>query len=164
MQKLHGIKMIRITGTRRIVWWCRHVLLGSIAIALTACSLSPESSFKLAADSRLPKWLVLPSDARRMDVDVTLDYFVQPSGRTFKATLSNRRGQVLATVTGVLGGLSPTSLSANSSGQGSKYPMYEVALVNGVPDIIEHRAMEPVFYMTDQPAVWMALVHHQDVP
>ena len=32
-----------------------------------------------------------------------------------------------------------------------------VATVNGITDIIEFRKMEPVFYMTDDPAVWKEL-------
>lgn len=164
MQELCGFKVIRVAATHRIALWCRLVVFVAIATVLTACGLFPESSFKLAPDSRLPRWLVLPSNASREDVEVTLDYFVQPSGRTFKATLSNSHGQTLATVAGELEGLGPTSIAAGSGGQGSTYPMYEVASVNGVPDIVEHRAMEPVFYMTDDPSVWVALVHHQKAP
>ena len=37
------------------------------------------------------------------------------------------------------------------------YPAYEAVTVNGVTDIIEYRKMEPVFYMTDNPAVWREL-------
>ena len=37
------------------------------------------------------------------------------------------------------------------------YPAYEVITVNGITDIIEHRKMEPIFYVTDDPAVWKEL-------
>jgi hypothetical protein len=131
---------------------------------VAACGLAPESSFTLAGDSRLPKWLSLPNDARREDVDVTLTYFVQPSGRTFKATVTNHQGRTLKSVSGTLEGLSPVTLAASAAGQGSKYPMYEVAVVNGVPDIVEHRAMEPIFYLTDDSVVWKVLVKPNVAP
>jgi len=39
----------------------------------------------------------------------------------------------------------------------SGYPSYEVITLNGITDIIEHRRMEPIFYVTDDPAVWKEL-------
>jgi hypothetical protein len=38
-----------------------------------------------------------------------------------------------------------------NSSQG--YPSYEVITIDGLSDVVEHRAMEPTFYMTDDPAV-----------
>ena len=37
------------------------------------------------------------------------------------------------------------------------YPMYAVITVNGITEVIEHRKMEPVFYVTDDPSVWKEL-------
>ena len=33
------------------------------------------------------------------------------------------------------------------------YPSYEIISVNGLTEIIEHRRMEPIFYLTDDPHV-----------
>jgi hypothetical protein len=33
------------------------------------------------------------------------------------------------------------------------YPGYEVISIDGLTDVVEHRAMEPTFYMTDDAAV-----------
>jgi hypothetical protein len=33
------------------------------------------------------------------------------------------------------------------------YPLYELLTANGITEIIEHRRMEPVFYITDNPEV-----------
>ncbi len=41
--------------------------------------------------------------------------------------------------------------------------MYEVVTVNGITDVIEHRAMEPLFYMSDDREVWQALTHAESV-
>ena len=35
----------------------------------------------------------------------------------------------------------------------SLYPMYEVLTANGITEVVEHRRMEPVFYITDDPEV-----------
>ena len=34
------------------------------------------------------------------------------------------------------------------------YPAYEAITVNGITEIIENKKMEPIFYLTDDPAVW----------
>ena len=36
----------------------------------------------------------------------------------------------------------------------SGYPAYKAITVNGITDIIEHRKMERLLYVTDNPAVW----------
>jgi hypothetical protein len=36
----------------------------------------------------------------------------------------------------------------------SGYPAYEAITVHGITEIIEHRKMEPIFYVTDEDAVW----------
>lgn len=36
----------------------------------------------------------------------------------------------------------------------SGYPAYEAITVDGITEIIEHRKMEPVFYVTDDASVW----------
>ena len=33
------------------------------------------------------------------------------------------------------------------------YPSYEVITANGITEVIEHRQMEPVFYISDDPRV-----------
>lgn len=35
----------------------------------------------------------------------------------------------------------------------SGYPIYEISTVNGVIETIEHRQLEPIFYIVDNPAV-----------
>jgi hypothetical protein len=34
------------------------------------------------------------------------------------------------------------------------YPLYEAITVHGITEIIEHKKMEPIFYVTDDIAVW----------
>jgi hypothetical protein len=48
----------------------------------------------------------------------------------------------------------PFQLKNPSRGFLSDYPSYEAITVNGITEIIEHRKMEPIFYVTNDIAVW----------
>ena len=39
-------------------------------------------------------------------------------------------------------------------GSSFSYPAYTAVTVGGVTEIIEHKRMEPIFSVTDDPAVW----------
>jgi hypothetical protein len=83
-----------------------------------------------------------------------MDYYVAPWGRKATFTMLGPDRRRLGKVTASLAGDSP----ATSTGQGPRaYPSYEVVEVGGVVDIVEHRRMEPRFWMTDDPAVWKTL-------
>lgn len=130
------------------------IAAGAIALFLAGCSLFPESSFELASESRLPKWFSLPSGLSRSDVTVTMSYYVKSSGRTAEFSLRNASKKNLAEVVGTLQGSTPMKLrSTSASGGSSDYPMYERVTVNGVTEVIEHRRLEPVFYLVDDPQV-----------
>ena len=49
-------------------------------------------------------------------------------------------------------------LKQHPPGFGPDDPAYEIITVNGITEIIEYRKMEPVFYITDDPAVWKELM------
>lgn len=116
-------------------------------LLVKGCEYFPESSFELANDSRLPKWIVLPSGLGRSDVSLTMNYPSLPIMNDAQFILKDRHGKVIAKVSGKKQDLS-TGRSL------SDYPAYVTITVNGVTDIIEHRRMEPIFYVTDDPAVW----------
>jgi hypothetical protein len=90
-----------------------------------------ESTFNLADDSRLPKWVTLPRGVTAL------------GGDDAKVTLRDRRGKTIAEMRG--------KMKCHSSF--ASYPAYEVVVVNGISEVIEHKRMEPVFYITDDPAV-----------
>lgn len=48
----------------------------------------------------------------------------------------------------------PFHLNNRSQDPPFDYPAYEAITVNGITEIIEHRKMEPIFYVTDDPTVW----------
>ena len=120
--------------------------------ALTAlgCSHFPESSFILANESRLPKWFALKPGETRADVKVTMDYY---SDRTVTFTLTASSGRLAQKVIGQSRGLHPLKRKVNVPGFAEGYPLYEVISVGGQTEIIEHRRMEPKFYVSDDPEV-----------
>jgi hypothetical protein len=126
-------------------------------LSLCGCEFFPESSFELASSSRLPKWFTLPPGLSRSDVTVTMNYYVKGSARTATFVLRNKKKDKLSEVSGTEAGLEPLKLKNPPSGFPPGYPGYEIISVNGITEIIEHRRMEPIFYITDDPKVWAEL-------
>src|SRR5580692_793735 len=113
-------------------------LLFSIALTIASsqigCEWFPESTFELASESRLPKWIVLPPGLTRADVSITMSYYNKPWGWDTTFILKDAKGQVLTKVYGQDKHPPP--------GFPPDYPGYEIITVNGITDIIEHRKME----------------------
>jgi len=129
-------------------------ILAALGLSLFGCDAFPEASFNLAPESRLPKWFTLPPGLSRPDVTVRMDYYVKSTGRTAKFILKDlKKNEKLAEVNGTLKGLEPLTLKNPRPGFPPGYPSYEIVTVNGITEIIEHRRMEPIFYITDEPAV-----------
>lgn len=136
----------------------RRVMLSAIvwllAYAVIGCKYFPESTFNLATDSRLPKWVKLPPGLKRADVSMTMSYYIKPWGSSATFVLHDIKQQVITSTDGKVKCQEPFQLKTYPEGSGSEYPSYEAATVNGVTEIIEHKKMEPVFYIVDDPAVW----------
>jgi hypothetical protein len=126
-----------------------------ICSASLGCGLFPESSFDLAPESRLPRWFTTPARLSRSDVKVTMDYYIGPNGRTATFTLSNARtGRKIAKAEGTTKGSEPLNLEGVKGVKGAMiYPSYEIISVGKTTEVVEHRKMEPVFYITDDPTV-----------
>jgi hypothetical protein len=126
------------------------------AVALVACTIVyhgcrtfPESSFQLASESRLPKWITLPPGYTRSDVSITMSYFIW-SGAGF--VVRDEKGETLEKVDGSMK-CSNFQLRNPPPGFPPGYPAYTEIVVKGTSEMIEHRKMEPVFYVSDDPAV-----------
>jgi hypothetical protein len=125
-----------------------------------------ESSFNLASESRLPRWITLPPGLSRADVSVTLNYYTTlPGGSDAKFILRDRKGKKLAEIDGKEKGSYPLYLKSCPDRFDPGCPGYEVIVVNGITEIIknrpyrEHENMEQngrivaLFYVIDDPAV-----------
>jgi hypothetical protein len=143
--------------TRRVDKFLLFFVALIISGSAVGCAWFPESTFELASESRLPKWISLPPGLTRADVSITMSYYIKPWGRTATFTLQDTKGQILKKVDGKEKGLEPLQLKHPPPGFPSGYPAYEVITVNGITEIIEHRKPEAIFYITDDPAVWKEL-------
>ena len=126
-----------------------------IILLLTLTTGCAESDFDLADESRLPLWFEIPEGEERSQYSITLTYHLWPSGR--KAVLKLKKKDSWWPGKKMIAeprGLEPITLKSSPDG---RRPSYEVVSANGITDIIEHRAMEPIFYITDDPKVWSEL-------
>jgi hypothetical protein len=118
---------------------------------------SPESSFQLAPDSRLPRWFKSPSGLPRDQLSVTMIYFVSPLGARSEFTMRGPNGDTVREVTGKNRSNAPAHLKVQRPGRAPGYPMYVIITADGVTEIVEHRRAEPIFYVTDDQEVWSEL-------
>jgi hypothetical protein len=126
------------------------LLLGFIVICFHPwIGIFPESTFTLAAESRLPKWFSIPSGYTRNDVTVEIYYYVPPPfiRKNFKAILISPppENKTLLTKIGI------KHKHQNYVNDRYQYPTYNVASVDGIEEIIEHKKGEPIFYISDDP-------------
>ena len=81
-------------------------------------------------------------------------YYIGPNGRTATFALRHARtGKKIATADGTQKGSEPLNLENVQGPPYNRYPSYEIITVGKATEVIEHRKMEPVFYVTDEPAV-----------
>jgi hypothetical protein len=126
-------------------------LAGSLSIAsvlIVGCAFIPESTFELAKDSRLPKWISLPPGVTRDDVSLTMDYYSVLWGYDTEFILKDANGKRLAKMVGNVRCSTPIQL----------YPVYRTITVNGTTDIIEHKEKGPIFEVTDDSAARKQIV------
>ena len=93
----------------------------------------------------------------RASASVHMCYYIEQSGRIATFVLRGPHNEKLAEVAGTQKGLEPLTLRNPPAGFPPGYPSYEIITVHGVPDVIEHHRMEPIFYVNDDPGVWAEL-------
>jgi hypothetical protein len=124
-----------------------------LAALLVVGEYFPESTFELASESRLPKWVTLPPGLTRADVSLTMSYYTMPWNRA-KFILQDKNEKTVEKKNGKMRCTVPFQPIDHPPGFPPDYPAYEAITVNGITEIIEHRKMEPIFYVTDDPVVW----------
>lgn len=129
------------------------ILLVIVFLTIKGCELFPEATFTLANDSRLPKWVTLPPELTRANASLTMSYYVVPWS-TAQFILRDKNGHILKKENGKMRCRAPFELENPPQGFPSGYPAYEAITVYGITEIIEHKKMEPIFYVTDDTAVW----------
>ena len=132
------------------------ILLVLFVVQISGCL---ESSFTLSKGSRIPYFLTVPDGAFRGDLYVTLDYHSTFSGGESVFKLYHQESFFSLDKVTVPYNENDHMLELKNPPTGSPrgYPSYEIIRVNGIIDVIEYRKMEPIFYTTDDPAVWNEL-------
>jgi hypothetical protein len=95
-----------------------------------------------------------PSGFTRADISITMSYYIKPWGSSAQFILQDTKKQILEKVDGKVKCKGPFQLKTPPQGFTPGYPSYEAITVDGVTEIIEHRKMEPIFYIADDTAVW----------
>jgi hypothetical protein len=129
------------------------ILLVTVVLTIKGCELFPEATFELASDSRLSKWVTLPPELTRANVSLTMNYYFA-LWRTSQFILRDTQGRRIKKESEKMRCRAPFELANPPQGFPSGYPAYEAITVNGITEIIEHRKPEPIFYVTDDTAVW----------
>ena len=136
------------------------IFLLCMSLGLVGCL---ESSFQLSDESRLPKWFVIPEGKSENDYTVRVDLHSTIGGGGGKTVIKLHEKNNIFPIKKITLTVEeqPRTLSVQlknpPEGSPKGYPAYIVATINNITDIIELRKMEPVFYMTDDPAVWKEL-------
>jgi len=112
-----------------------------------------ESSFDLAQESRLPLWFKTSQGMKRDEFTVTMDYYMTSDSGKAVFNIFDKNGRRLKKVKGITQGRYPIQLKKPPLGFPIGYPKYEIVIVDGIVDVIEHRKMEPIFYMVDDSKV-----------
>ena len=112
--------------------------------------LSFEASYKLSPESRLPRWFSIPEGYDRKDLTVQISYYapIPPFTYDLKAELLGPppNFRVLERTSGM------HRWHPDSERRGyQSSPGYVIASVNGIEEVIEHKSMEPIFYISDDP-------------
>src|ERR1700760_4455566 len=101
------------------------LILGVLAALIVGCEYFPESTFTLASESRLPRWITPPPGRTRGDVSLTMSYYVKPWGRSAQFILRDKTSKFLKKEDGKMRCLQPIQLKSPSQGFPPGYPIYE---------------------------------------
>jgi hypothetical protein len=134
--------------------WLLAFLLVTASRFLIGCNYFPESTFVLADESRLPKWISIPPGETRAGTTLAMSYYIEPWGSNAVFTLRRGNKQILEKVSAKVACEIPFRLASSPRQTDSNYPMFEAVSVDGGTEILEHKKMQPIFYVTDDAAVW----------
>lgn len=92
------VQMFKIV--RHIAKFVLFLVALTIAGSAIGCEWFPESTFELASESRLPKWITLPPELTRAGVSLTMSYYTKPWGSDVTFILQDAKGQIRTKIGG----------------------------------------------------------------
>ena len=113
--------------------------------------LFPESQFRLAPESRLPRWFSIPGEYKREDVSVEIFYYAPLFGNTNFIAYLNGPPPEQKKLDKKYGRAERHPVSKKKlEAKVDHYPSFLIT-VAGVTELIEHRHMAPIFHVSDDP-------------
>ncbi|HUK57107.1 MAG TPA: hypothetical protein VLY20_10660 [Nitrospiria bacterium] len=126
-------------------------------ILLSACNLQYgfiESEFQLAAESRLPRWFVVPPGYKREDLGMTITLYFRPFlpylDKMVIYDLGPGHKELLKKI-GTERWHPCTARQFEEKKTGAVYPNYSIVTVDGIEEIFEQRVPGNILYITDDP-------------
>jgi hypothetical protein len=133
----------------------KYIKLIGLFLMLCFCSCNPkygfiESEFKLSAESRLPKWVDIPSGYKRSELTMTITFYTHPFLKKVKMIVYGPAPEhkVLIEIVG-----DQRFHPLTEEKPRDYYPRYIIISVKGVEEVFENREPGPVLYVTDDPKV-----------
>jgi hypothetical protein len=126
-----------------------------LLITLAACSSRGcvESEFHLAKDSKLPVWFQIPDGMNRQDLDVILTYYTTGPADITLIDIRDGKSKPIIKIKGENIHHPEYWAWAQEDWPNRSHPGFVVINVNGVSEIIEHKKMEPLFYVSNEATV-----------
>ena len=136
------------------------IIILLLVFSISACDFIkygyPEAQFKLSPESRLPKWVDIPSSYTRNDLTMTITYHVHLSGSLSRTKMVVKgpppEHKVLIEIVGKYYRHPLTKKQA-----WDEYPKYTIITVNDVGEVFEKRERGGILHITDDPKITAVL-------
>jgi hypothetical protein len=163
MQKIMGVLIINIKPDIKLVKIC--ILLIGVIFAGCACAGCDlrygilETSFRLADDSRLPKWFTIPNGYARSDLNVIIDFYISPCPFCKDSVITlygpPPHNKEIMKKAGKQRWHPLSDRDRYNKYPNTGYPNYSIITVEGTDEVFEQRRREDgdILYITDDPNI-----------
>jgi len=130
-----------------------HIIIVLFMLSLCSCDFRYgfiESEFNLSTESRLPKWVDIPSGYLRKDLTMTITFYTHPFFKKVKMIV-RAPAPDHKVIMEIIGNQRYHPLTEEQPRD--TYPGYIVISVKGIEEVFEQRERSPVLYITDDPKV-----------
>jgi hypothetical protein len=116
-----------------------------------------ESNFRLADNSRLPKWFTVPQGYSRSDLKITIDLYTSllPFCNNAVITIYGPRpeNKVIMKKAGKDRWHPLSDRDSYNKYPNTKVPNYSIITVDGIDEVFEQRREDDILYITDNPEI-----------
>jgi len=116
-----------------------------------------EANFRLASDSRLPKWFTVPKGYSKSDLKVTIDLYSSPLPFCNNVVISlygpSPANELIMKKAGKMRRHPLSDENRYNKYPRNTFPNYSIITVDEVNEVFEQRAMNAILYITDDPNI-----------